>query len=213
MKKKILLIMTALVLGSAAIFRFVLWNNESFLFVLASGLDRPSRTYYAVMERIYYLSKKRDIRGKILKSLEENDNSNAPLLIHILGIIDGEVPSGILIAMYVKHQDDPENKALLGEIVDCMGALGNEDFVPFLNRLLIDYKELNVPVTKYALLRALYLITGEAYGSGGVGNREADLTITQELEDARKVIVATKRRARTLEEMIVIDRVYRPPGW
>ena len=214
MKKKVLVLITVVILAAAAIFRFVLWNNTRFLFIVASGLDRPSKTYYSVLERIYYLSTKTDPKADILKSLGEKEApSNAALLIHVLGIADGQVPTGLLIAMYTRYQGDPNNQALLGEIIDCMGALGNNEFVPFLVRLLNDHKRLNTGVTRYAILRALYLITGETQVFGQYVDRKEPLLVTRELLNGRKVIMASRKRSRTFREMIVLDKLFRPPGW
>jgi len=39
------------------------------------------------------------------------------------------------------------------------------------------------------------------------------ITVTEELSQARSVIENTQTRARTFDEMLILDKVFRPPGW
>jgi hypothetical protein len=83
-----------------------------------------------------------------------------------------------------------------------MGLIDNNDLVPFLETLLRDYDQLRVQATKYSIARSLYLITG---------NKFSYVRIIRELSEARNVILKSKGRKRTLQEMLLLDKLYRPP--
>jgi hypothetical protein len=94
-----------------------------------------------------------------------------------------------------------------------MGQIGDEDFVPFLETLVRDYDKLRVQATKYSILRSLYLITGNRYSYFNSSGRKSELEVTEELIDARRVIMNSKGRKRSIQEMLVLEKLYRPPGW
>ena len=93
--------------------------------------------------------------------------------------------------------------------------MGEIEIVPFLEKLLEKYKELDVLVSGSNIAVALYLITGkdDIYFSNSEGQMQR-LVLDENLIKAKRIIAASKGRSRTLKEMIELDtRVFRPPDW
>jgi len=213
-KKKIIIILIVLLLFAGIFLRFSVFNNVSVLFLIAEGLDRPSKAYYVVIERIYRLSEKKRVRAEIWEDLESNKNPNLDnLYIQVLGITGAHIPTGSLIKLYSLNQHDMNRRSTVSRIIDAMGLLGNEDFVPFLETLLTDYDKLSPQATRYAITRSLYLITGNRYTYLADSGQKSRLQLTNELIEARNVVENTKERGRNMKDMLVLDRLYRPPGW
>lgn len=213
-KKKAIIIFTISLLFVGLIFTFSILKNINALFLISEGLDRPSKAYYILIERIYRLSSKKKAGDKIWGYVEGNKNAHLHnLYIQVLGITGAYIPTGSLIKLYSICQHDIDRRSTASKIIDAMGLLGNEDFVPFLETLLRDYDKLKVQATKYAIVRSLYLITGNRYTYLNDLAQKSKLQVTDELTEARNVIKITKGRSRTIQEMLVLDKLYRPPGW
>ena len=111
------------------------------------------------------------------------------------------------------HQHDMNRRSTVSRIIDAMGQIGNEDFVPFLEALIRNYDKLKVETTKYSIARSLYLITGKKYQYVNKSGVKTEIQVTNELIEARNVIIQSKERHRSLQEMLVVEKLYRPPGW
>jgi hypothetical protein len=213
-RKKLILIFALSLSLTGIIFHFAVMENENALFLIAEGLDKPSKRYYIVTERIYNLSERKKVRDKIREHLERNNNDHLHnLYIQVLGITGDSSSSGILIKLYSLYQQDMNRRSTVSRIIDAMGQIGDEDFVPFLETLVRDYDKLRVQATKYSILRSLYLITGNRYSYFNSSGRKSELEVTEELIDARRVIMNSKGRKRSIQEMLVLEKLYRPPGW
>jgi len=213
-KKKIIFIFTTSLFFAGLIFIISTLNNVSALFLITEGLDRPSKSYYFFIERIYRLSAKNKVGDKIWGYIDNNKNAHLHnLYFQVLGITGAEIPTGSLIKLYSLYQHDMNRRSTVSKIIDAMGLLGNEDFVPFLEILLTDYDKLQVQATKYAILRSLYLITGKRYAYINDLGQRSKLRVTDELIEARNVIEKTTGRSRNIQEMLILDKLYRPPGW
>ena len=71
----------------------------------------------------------------------------------------------------------------------------------------------STPVDPSTISVALYLLTGENnYEFINSMGRKQNLLLTKGLIDARKVIVSSKNRKRTAQEMVTTDKIFRPPG-
>ena len=214
MKHKKWLILFVIIISICFAGKILILDNTDLLFTIAEGLEQPSKSYYLVMERIYKLSAKERLEEKINKYLEDDKNSHLhDRYIHTLGIIGGQKFPAILIKAYVQYQDDPDHILTVPRIIDSMGIVGVEDVVPILEKLLSNYDRHRVRVTRYAIVRALYLATGKAYEYTNSSGGRTKLELTNELEDARRVILESRNRDRTFEEMKSLDKVFRPPGW
>ena len=102
-------------------------------------------------------------------------------------------------------------RSTVNRIIDAMGLIANDDLVVFLETLLRDYDKLRAQATKYSIVRSLYLITGEKYSYIDGSRRNTGLQVAEELIEARNVILNSKGRKRTLQEMLLLDKLYRPP--
>jgi hypothetical protein len=189
-------------------------NNVGLLFIIAGGLNKPSKSYYFVMERIYKLSKNNEVLEDILHDLNNDKNTHLNnIYIDTLGIIGNPTSATVLMKKYVKLQGDPNYADTLSSIIDSLGLIGNNDVVPILERLNKNYEKHRMQITKYSIVRALYLIAGKAYEFTNNSGENAKLKITEGLKEARRIILETKGRDRTFKEMRSLDKLYRPPGW
>ena len=192
--------------------KFVFFDNLHILFLMAEGLDQPSRLYYVVQERIYKLDETKNIGKVILQNLEEDKNKHLHnLYIKTLGVVGEYYSASYLLKAYVSYQNDEQHANTVWYIINSIGMLGNKDVVPILETLLKNYDRHKMQVTRYSLVRSLYLITGERYDYINAAGEKTKIVLTNELKSARQVIVNSKGRKRTYEEIIILDKLYRPP--
>lgn len=211
-KRSLLLIVVLFSVG--ILLKIAILDNVGLLFTVAAGSDKPSMLYYFATERIYNISGEERVNEKILQDLEANKNKHfRDLYIHTLGVIGEYYSATYLLKTYVKYQDDKNHAIIVATVIDSMGMIGNEDLVPLLERLLSNYENHRMQVTSYAIARALYLITGKAYSYSDSSGEKINFNITNELKDARNVVKSSMGRKRTFSEMIILDKLYRAPGW
>lgn len=211
-KRNIIVLLVCLLIFTWVVFHFSVLENEKALFLIAEGLDKPSNLYNIVIKKIYRLSEKKNLNEKIREYLEQNKNDHLHnLYIQVLGISGASSSAGVLIKVYSRCQHDMNRRSTVNRIIDAMGLIANDDLVPLLEILLRDYDKLRVQATKYSIARSLYLITGKRYPYTDDAGRNTGLQVTEELIEARNVIMNSKVRKRTLQEMLLLDRLYRPP--
>ena len=211
-KRNIIVLLASLLIFSGVVFHFSVLENEKALFLIADGLDKQSNLYNIIIKKIYSLSEKKNLSKKIKKYLEQNKNDHLHnLYIQVLGISGASSSAATLIKVYSRCQHDTNRRSTVNRIVDAMGLIDNDDLVVFLETLLQDYDKLRVQATKYSIVRSLYLITGKKYSYIDGAGRNTGLQVAQELIEARNVILDSKGRKRTLQEMLLLDKLYRPP--
>jgi len=195
-------------------FCILLVNSMTVLFTFAKGADVPSRVYYYSTERLYRISESRDV-GKYCRERLNNKEfgSDPDEYIHTLGIIGDQHSSSALMKKYVEYQNDPNYRHTVSVIIESIGLIGDEDYLPILKTILDHYEYHDMRTGRYIIARAIYLISGENYEHTNQLGEKMELTITQELLDARNVIVQSKGRKRTFEEMIILDNLFRSPDW
>jgi len=88
--KKALFIIAASILLFAGI-KLLVYDNPKSLYIIAEGLDEPSLSFYKVVERIYFLSRKKSEINRILSELESGKNEYLhALYIRTIGIVGGQ---------------------------------------------------------------------------------------------------------------------------
>jgi hypothetical protein len=211
-KRNIFVLLACLLIFTGVIFHFFVLENEKALFLIAEGLDKPSNLYNIVIKKIYSFSENKNLREKIRTYLEQDKNVHLHnLYIQVLGISGASSSAGVFIKVYSRCQHDMNHRSTVNRIIDAMGLIANDDLVPFLENLLRDYDKLGVQATKYSIVKSLYLITGKKYSYIDYSGRNTELKMTEELIEARNVILNSKGRKRTLQEMLLLDKLYRPP--
>jgi len=166
------------------------------------------------MDRVYKICEKEDCAPEILRDIKKGANDHAlSQYIHTLGIIGEKDAVNYLLMLYSKCQNKADRKSILYSIINSLGVIGDKAAVPILDRLLTDYENYQVQVTKYSVARALYLITGQRYTYIDSSGKETKLYLTDELINAQKLIEDSRSRLRTFEEMLILDKIYRPPDW
>lgn len=188
-------------------------NSSRVLFAIANGFDQPSKGYYFSTERIYKILSKSKC-DEIVNFVSEGKNEYLhDLYIHSLGVTGCVDSSAYLLDLYVTVQHDRNKKSTCNNIVNSMGLSGNSDYVSFLEVLLKDHEKLSVQPSRYSIARALYLLTGKQYQLVSAMQSREELIVTEELAQARGVIESSQSRERTFEEMVTLDKLFRPPGW
>jgi hypothetical protein len=213
-KKKYIQITLSLLLLVLAII-YLLSHNLNLLYIITEGSDKPSKTYYWTIERIYKIAeRKEDIGHNILRELKSGKNLYLHnIYIQLIGIIGVKDAVGYLNRAFVDCQNDKNNQSKIYHIVDSFGLIGNEKIVPFLEKLLDNYEKYDLKLTRYSIARALFLITGKSYKYISKDGKYSKITVSDELQKAREVIVSSKGRKRTFDEMLILDKLLRPPGW
>ena len=209
-RKKLLIIFIVIVIAAFGIKKFI-YDNPRALFKVAAGLDEPSSTYYFVMERIYVLCANENQIKSIINDLETDRNNYLhKLYIRTLGIVgeDSNLANYILVEIYSKYQNDKNRRGIIYEAIDSMGFIGNLSAVLVLQRLFENYDNHRMVIEKYPILRSLYLATGKIYKDQK--ENSLNLIVTEELENARGIIVRSKGRLRTFAEMMVLANLNRP---
>ena len=212
-KKKLLILIVSLFICIGVVFKLTILDSPDILCKVAEGFDEPSTPFYLAIERIYKLSNKKSFGKKLIQYLENDENKYLhDVYIRILGVIGDSESLYDLKRLYIKYQHNKEYKATLYYIIRSMGLIGDKEIVTFLETLLTQYKELHVQVSESNIVTALYLITGrnDYYFTNSLGERQK-LYLTNELIEAMKAIEKSKGRARTIEEMITLDMLYRRP--
>lgn len=189
------------------------WSNLSFWMIVASSSDVPSKKYYFSIEKIYQIASEENICGSLLKKIESESLHGKNLAIHLIGITGCKSGTSHLIKKYAEYQNDDNHLSLTSFIVDSLGNVGDTSQVLLLEKLLSNYEQLDVSVTKYALVRALFLATGKRYKYIDSSNNEKQIFLTEELAQARRVVENSMSHQRSFEDMIILDKLYRPSSW
>lgn len=208
--KKILVFPIAIILLFAGAKIFV-YDNPKALYIIAEGLDEPSSSFYWVVERIYYLSKNKSEIDRILNELESGKNEYLHgLYIRTIGIVgeNSDLANFVLVKIYSMNQDDHNKSSVVSATIDSMGFIANEITISILRRLVENFENHHMIIAKYPIARALYLSTGDIRMVREESSM--DFIATEELEIIRKVLVRSKGRYRTNEEILVLANLNRP---
>ena len=208
--KKILVIVLTIILLFAGVKIFI-YDNPKSLYVIAEGLDEPSSSFYWVAERIYSLSRNKSEIDRVLSELETGENEYLHgLYIRTIGIVggDSDLANFVLVKIYSMYQDDDNKSSVVSATIDSMGFIANESTVSILKRLVENFENHRMVVAKYPVARALYLSTGDIRIVREKSSM--DFIETEELGIARKVLVRSKGRFRTDEEMLILANLNRP---
>jgi len=208
-----LLIGIIVILSFAFVFKIVVFDNVNFLCQIAEGLDDPSTLYYFTIERIFKIAEK----GAVGKSLTENISTGENrhlhyLYIRILGVTGENDTIPCLMKTYIEHQhqNSGESKSMRHIVIRSLGFIGDEKVNPFLEKILNEQH--HDKMLNFVIAEALYLLTGERHDFINWQGNEEKLFVSKELMQARQVILDTKGKKRKFEDMIILDRLLRPPG-
>jgi len=188
-------------------------DNPELLCVLAEGLDEPSSSFYLILNRVYALAEKDNFTKELVQHLSAGKNANLhDIYIRVLGVVGEETALHELFRIYQRHQNDEASKAVVYYTVTSIGMIGSEEMVPFLETLLEKRKELKIQVNELAIANALYLSTGIEKAKAAEFFNGKKHKLSQAQIAARRVIASSKGRKRSYDEMLVLDKLYRPPS-
>ena len=190
----------------------VTWDNPDFLFSMAEGFDEPSMPFYILIDQAYKIYSSRDHQNLLTTFLNESENQHLiDTYIRVAGVIGDTASKSKLINLY-KEFNNPTYKVRLHYIVKSIGLLGTKDAIPFLQNLLSYQGKAIVSGSTIAV--SLFLITGQDHYRffNTLGN-EQKLILTDDLIRARQVMLDSKNRKRTYQEMIILDNLFRSPDY
>ena len=188
-----------------ALIKSMFLDTPSFLFRFSKALDQPSKPYHLLLERIYTLAQEDDFVAEV-KGYMVGPRLDAygETFLRFAGVVGYRWASN----------DIRKCQSKLGELnvhlILSMGLTGDAAFVPLLEELLenaLQDKPLSVPAPTVA--GALYLINGRTdYRFKNESGQIQRLILNTTLTEARKAITHSRGRKRTLEEMLILDRIY-----
>ena len=207
-KKKIFVLGLIVVL---AVFKIRVLDDYRLLFDVAYRLQEPSKSFYLVVNRIYKLAETKDFSDELMADLSNGRKQHLQnLYFRVLGCVGGGALSEDLKRVYSNKQNDREARALLHTTILSLGMAGNDDDIKFLEKLVEKYDNLNVQVSGAVVAASLYLLTGEnRWEFRNSSGRMQRLVLGEKLSSCRRVVMSSKGRRRSYDEMIVLDRVYR----
>lgn len=211
MRRKRLIAIIA-ILGFAFIFKIGILDNINFLCHVAEGFDDPSPAFYFTLGRIYRVAEKRDIGKYLIENIDTGKNQNLHYrYIRVLGVIGENDAITCLAKTYVDHQnqDTSESRSKKYIVIRSLGFIGDEEVVPFLEKILNRQSDKSL---NFVIAQALYLLTGKKYDFVTWQGENQELFVSEELMQARQVILNTRGKKRKLEDMIILDSLLRPPG-
>lgn len=187
-------------------------NNTNFLLMVYSGLDKPSKAYNIVTEKIYKQLTNRDKGQEIINRIVEGRKPHLnSFLYYSLGIIGEKKATQFLIDSCSKYENKIDDYSIMHSIISSMGLIGDQRFLPIIKHYLDNYDKYEVLPTRYLMAQTIYLISGENYHYVDKFGEKSGITITSELRNARHVILETVNRRRSIDEMIILDKLDRPP--
>jgi hypothetical protein len=200
-------------LSFASIFYFFILGSPSLLFAISKKFDEPSTPYYMVIERIYKISKGESINDQLIEKLNQDKNpSMNDYYARILGVMGEDSALGDLVNIYYKYRNNKNYQKTIDYIVLSIGLIGDESAVAFLEEIKDESETQETLFAGSTLAVAIYLLSGNTDSEfrNMFGNRQT-LKLTNNLIEARQIIVNSKNRKRNLNEMIVLDCLFRPP--
>jgi hypothetical protein len=210
--KKIILI--ALIVASMSIsLGYYVYNNTIFLLTVAWASDIPSQLNFWARDRIY--QKCQDVR--VVNSIVDDFKSNRlpylnDIYILVLGVIGDKKASDYIVRELVAAIDN-NNYGTVAYCIDSLGLLGDANVHPLLIRLMDNYESYKLPLPKYVLFRSIYLISGNIDEYPNSNEKPSGFAPNDELVFARKIILSSNDRYRTLDEMHTLDKLLRPAKW
>lgn len=190
----------------------VTWDNPDFLFFIAEGFDDPSTPFYTLIERAYKIYSCSDHQNLLTNFLKESKNQHLiDTYIRAAGVTGDTISKVELIKLY-RAFDNHTYEVRLHYIITSLGLLGANDAIPFLEGLLSNQEKVIVSGSTVAV--SLFLITGQNhYRFVNTFGNEQKLILTDDLIRARQVILDSKNRKRTYQEMIILDNLFRSPDY
>lgn len=198
-----------LIIFSLLVLKVTVLDNPVLLLRMSEGFDKPSTPFHIIIERIYKLSINEKAYLKMAKYMSDLENKDfQATYLRIIGVV-GYVESSI----YLKNinLNEPTETRMKYSLISSMGLTGDMDFIPILENLLKKKNNANdmIPLPNIAL--SLYFITGRTdyYFINKSGHKQ-NVLLNNGLINARKVIKNSKERKRTYEEMLILDKIFRP---
>ncbi len=207
-KKRYFFIVLAFILVYISIF---FWNNIKIVCVFANGFDVPSKPYYFLLERAIALTNEESKYKFLKKSLDNRKDKHLhSMYAYLLGLNGNKTSSDTLLRYYNEHYRKDSHGSTVNSVINAMGLTGNAIFIPTLEAILStdDSKE-KKGFNIYLANRSLYLITGDK----NLSTDNIHFHIDSSIKYARRIIVKSVHKKRSFEEKLLLDQLFRPPGW
>lgn len=186
-------------------------DSPALLLRVLDKFEQPSKPFHVVLERMYKLSGKDDFVTEMKFCLMgQGRDTYHGIYLRYIGVVGQKWASNDIRSAYVKGLKDIDEEGYF-MVISSMGLTGNASLAPTLEDLLAQSRHDEALTGSGATIASsLYLITGKTdYSYHNKNGSERRLALTPELTNARKVIVESRGRKRTIEEMVVLDKTYR----
>ncbi len=209
MKKLLTLLLPVLMLFTLA--KILVLDDPDILCMIAEGFHDPSTPYYQTIDRLYKLAESQNFTDKFLDYLKSGKNEYLhDHYIRAIGVVGNINGSDVLIDLYGKYQHELRYEATIYTIIASIGLIGDTKSARFLENLLKNPDDPLVKLYYGTIVRSIYLITGRSDYEIPYGlNKKSKLVFTMELVRARKIILESRGRKRTYDEMISLDKLFR----
>lgn len=209
-------ILILVLVGTGIIIKTAVLNDATKLCFLAEGFDEPSRPYYFFVERIYKISNDSDASKKLLDYLGNKENLHLQnLVIRLLGVTGEREALPHLRRLLDPLKGTADNLFVMYYAIYSIGLIGDDRAVSLLENVLEACNSVGeIRTLGFPTAVALFILTGDTkhYFLNSAGERQT-LIVTSRLSGARKVILQSKGRKRTYQEMITLDKIFRHPDW
>ena len=209
LKKLLAVLLPVLVLFALA--KIFVLDDPDILCMIAEGFDDPSTPYYLTIDRLYKLAESKKFTDKFLNYLKSDKNEYLhDHYIRAIGVVGNINGSDVLVDLYGKYQHELRHEASINTIIASIGLIGDPKSARFLEDLLKNPDDPLVKLFYGTIVRSIYLITGRSDYEIPYGlNKKSKLVFIMELVKARKIILESRGRKRTYDEMISLDKIFR----
>ena len=189
------------------------YNSMNLLIGLAEGQNKPSKIYYLMMERVYELANDDDVIRDIENDFLGDEKTNLDAIYaNLIGLVGSPTSGTTLIRKYIQYQNSNAEAYLVYNVITGMGFSGDKTCISVLERLLDEHKH-SLSVSRFSIARSLFLLTGKSYSYIDKGGDVVLFSPYRYLTEARSVILSSENRKRTIEEIVQIESLFRPPGY
>lgn len=190
---------------------YYLSTNINFLMAVAGVTDVPSHLHSWVMKRIYVQCLDPSIRRGLLDDfVYERRKSLTTIYIDIFGVIGDVDAVGPIVEVLARSGNEKQYITFIHS-VDSLGLIGDNGPELLLRSYCDKFSDYRLDIPSYSLSRAIYMISGDSYNCKESDIKHFGFVVTDVLIYARGIVVSSRGRYRTLEEMMALENYLRPP--
>ena len=182
-------------------------EDVDFLLLQAGAAGRPSVQHNSFMDQVFLLAQKIDVAGLCEERLSQNKYPGLhELYLRTIAVI-GDANGLASFVTYFSRRAATNDTFGLFDVYSFLGVLGDGKAQAILEKQL-NRNQAN-PVLNFAIARSLFLLTGQRYRFVNPDGNLQEFYPTEAAIRARTIILASRGRKRTFEEMRTLDGLFR----